>query len=643
MEKYKMTLDLNVLNHLGLNLYSNTPAVLSEVIANAWDADATEVVINCNQEEDVITIIDNGCGMTTEDINNKFLCVGYQKRKNGEAKTRQLGRAVMGRKGIGKLSLLSIADTIKIYSKKDDEKNAFCMSRDDIEREITSTNRSYAPREIEFEDFPFETGTKIVIRNFKKNINRTAEFLRKRLARRFSVIGTDFNIILCGTPITIEDRDFYRKIQFVWPIGEFDVAALRSYPNISIQPPLDGKISEKYKISGWIGSAEKPSDLDGNNKISIITRGKLAQEDLLSTFGEGGVYASYLIGEINADFLDDDNASDISTSNRQQYIEDDDRYQALKSHTYKLLKSIQSKWTDLRKEKSTDKVISSIPAIKEWYDSLRPSTKKYAQRLFASIESMRFDDDDSKKRELLKYGILAFERLKLTDKLSLLDNDDNMIDDIVKFGDVFADLQDIEATLYWEIANERLKIVKQLSESCDQNAKEKVLQKYIFDNLWLLNPSWERAVAGTERIEQGVGKEFDIINAGLTDEEKKARLDIRYISSTGKHIIVELKRYIPTYKVNVFSLHDQIYKYRKALQKCLRAIGREHEPIEAICIIGKEILPDEMTLEEANQKLAGDARIMTYDQIIFESMQSYSEYLKRQSGIGKIRKLIESI
>lgn len=643
MEKYKMTLDLNVLNHLGLNLYSNTPAVLSEVIANAWDADATEVVINCSQEEDAITIIDNGCGMTTEDINNKFLCVGYQKRKNGEAKTRQLGRAVMGRKGIGKLSLLSIADTIKIYSKKDDEKNAFCMSRDDIEREITSTNRSYAPRVIEFEDFPFETGTKIVIRNFKKNINRTAEFLKKRLARRFSVIGKDFNIILCGTPITIEDRDFYRKIQFVWPIGEFDVAALSSYPNISIQPPLDGKISERYKISGWIGSSEKPSDLDGNNKISIITRGKLAQEDLLATFGEGGVYASYLIGEIHADFLDDDNASDISTSNRQQYIEDDERYQALKSHTYKLLKSIQGKWTDLRKEKSTDKVTSSIPAIKEWYDSLRPSTKKYAQRLFASIESMRFDDDDSKKRELLKYGILAFERLKLTDKLSLLDNNDNMIDDIVKFGDVFADLQDIEATLYWEIANERLKIVKQLSESCDQNAKEKVLQKYIFDNLWLLNPSWERAVAGTERIEQGVGKEFDIINAGLTDEEKKARLDIRYISSTGKHIIVELKRYIPTYKVNVFSLHDQIYKYRKALHKCLRAIGREHEPIEAICIIGKEILPDEMTLEEANQKLAGDARIMTYDQIIFESMQSYSEYLKRQSGIGKIRKIIESI
>ena len=140
MKKYEMSLDLNVLNHLGLNLYSNTPAVLSEVIANSWDADASQVSIHCNQEDDVITIIDNGCGMTLEDINRKFLCVGYQKRKNGEAITPVYKRPVMGRKGIGKLSLLSIADTIKIYSKKDGEQNAFCLSREDIEREITSQN-----------------------------------------------------------------------------------------------------------------------------------------------------------------------------------------------------------------------------------------------------------------------------------------------------------------------------------------------------------------------------------------------------------------------------------------------------------------------------------------------------------------------
>ena len=33
--KFKISLSLNILNHLGINLYSNLSAVLSEVVANA--------------------------------------------------------------------------------------------------------------------------------------------------------------------------------------------------------------------------------------------------------------------------------------------------------------------------------------------------------------------------------------------------------------------------------------------------------------------------------------------------------------------------------------------------------------------------------------------------------------------------------
>ena len=51
---YCMTLSLNVLNHLGLNLYSNIPAVLSEVVANAWDADAQNVWVTIDRESDSI-------------------------------------------------------------------------------------------------------------------------------------------------------------------------------------------------------------------------------------------------------------------------------------------------------------------------------------------------------------------------------------------------------------------------------------------------------------------------------------------------------------------------------------------------------------------------------------------------------------
>lgn len=78
--KFIMSLSLNVLNHLGINLYSNIPAVLSEIVANSWDADATRVDITISDDE--IVIKDDGCGMSAEDINNKFLYVDIKKENN---------------------------------------------------------------------------------------------------------------------------------------------------------------------------------------------------------------------------------------------------------------------------------------------------------------------------------------------------------------------------------------------------------------------------------------------------------------------------------------------------------------------------------------------------------------------------------
>lgn len=84
--KYEMTIDLNVLDHLGINLYSSTPPVLSEVVANSYDADATRVdikIVDGNSSE--IRISDNGEGMDIEDVNRKYLHVGYRRRENDEA------------------------------------------------------------------------------------------------------------------------------------------------------------------------------------------------------------------------------------------------------------------------------------------------------------------------------------------------------------------------------------------------------------------------------------------------------------------------------------------------------------------------------------------------------------------------------
>ena len=121
-EEYTLDIDLNVLNHLGLNLYSNVPAVLAELIANAWDADASrvDVLVKGQGEGKRIIIQDNGCGMNDADLRKKFLTVGYQRRSTESGdQTPDKGRPVMGRKGIGKLSVLSIAQNVHVYTKKE--------------------------------------------------------------------------------------------------------------------------------------------------------------------------------------------------------------------------------------------------------------------------------------------------------------------------------------------------------------------------------------------------------------------------------------------------------------------------------------------------------------------------------------------
>ena len=111
--RYVLSISMNVIENLGINLYSNVPSVLSEIVANAWDADATEVDVNWDRENDLIVMQDNGIGMTVDQVNDRFLTVGYRRRNQQPGLTPR-GRKPMGRKGIGKLSLFAISDHIVV-------------------------------------------------------------------------------------------------------------------------------------------------------------------------------------------------------------------------------------------------------------------------------------------------------------------------------------------------------------------------------------------------------------------------------------------------------------------------------------------------------------------------------------------------
>ena len=332
--KYKMTIGLSVLEHLGIGLYSNVPAVLSEVVANAWDADARNVWIRIDPGQREIVISDDGSGMTVSDINEKYLKVGYKKREEPDRGiTPKFKRPPMGRKGIGKLSLFSIAEKIEIHTVKDGEKNAFRMSSQDIQRTARQTGE-YHPEPLGSELVQIEQGTSIKLTDLKKRIDRADEFLRKRLARRFSIIGkNDFNVSIDGESISAKDRDYYKHIQFLWYFGEesknFKELCSNVERSVSICEIVDQE--EGYQISGWIGTVEstvkKRNQInEDTNSIVIFANGKLVHEDIFKDMKEGGVWTKYIIGEIDANFMDDSKEEDIITSARQSLKEDDQRY-----------------------------------------------------------------------------------------------------------------------------------------------------------------------------------------------------------------------------------------------------------------------------------------------------------------------------
>jgi hypothetical protein len=647
-----MRLSLNVLEHLGINLYSNVPSVLSEVVANSWDADATEVTISFDKAADRIVIQDDGTGMTEQEVNERFLTVGYRRRDSQPSVTTK-GRKPMGRKGIGKLSLFSIAKEIVVETAKGDEKNAFKMELDRIREAIQNNDGRYSPSELSGETIDFPKGTRITLTGLKKRQTiSTEEGLRKRVARRFSIIGPnhDFKIVINDKPIAPIDRGYFDKIRYFWSYGDqSEIKALCS--NLEHDDDRTNAVSGKpVTVTGWLGTVRESSHLrddygENLNRIAIFVRGKMAQEDILGDFTERGVYATYLIGELHIDDLDTDEGpggkrdDDAATSSRQKIVEDDPRYIAARQIIGAELKHIQTAWAKLRSDEGAQKAME-IPAIKSWIDNLPKDLKPRARRWLGKINQISVDDPQE-RRQLWKHSVLAFEFYRWSESLEQLESigEHNLSGAIELFGE----LDSLEASLYGQIIQQRVEVIRALKEKVDKNDLEKVIQQYIFDHLWLLDPGWER-VEASELMESRVEKMFENVDAKLTGDERSGRLDIQYRKTAGKHVIVELKR--PGVKVSVYDLTKQIAKYRSGLKKILEEMGAADESIEIVCLLGKPPTEwDDTGGKDIVQNTLGvqNARFLHYDELLESAFKAYQDYTKRRQSVDRLGAIIQEI
>lgn len=114
------TVDTHIFRELGELLVGRDSTALMELIKNAYDADATEVVVTAtdlaNPDRARIVIQDNGCGMTAEQFRSGFLRIASRFKEGSVRLSATRGRRYTGSKGIGRLAAHKLARLMTVTS-----------------------------------------------------------------------------------------------------------------------------------------------------------------------------------------------------------------------------------------------------------------------------------------------------------------------------------------------------------------------------------------------------------------------------------------------------------------------------------------------------------------------------------------------
>jgi len=363
--KFSFEISLSVLNHLGRQLYRSFATVLGEAISNAWDADASNVHIYLDPESDGFWIKDDGIGMTAHDFQNKFLKIGYSKRKDGTS-TSLRGRPYVGRKGIGKLALLSCAARISVVSKVEGEPYVGgTIDNSELDTAITEdlTPQQYglgAVDESHFEKYreDHSHGTIIHFEGLKDGVKRSFEFLRKMIALyfRFSLLDNEFRVFLDDSEVTHEDlADLLKNTEFLWTLGSYAdpfVDALKG-SFAEAQDKHESKDMSLNDAKGFLASVTKPRDLkvlttDERVGVDLFVNGRLRERDILKHIPTARIVENYLYGQIHVDALDDE--KDRFTSSREGIVADDPKFAEFLSKLRELLLKIVEDWDEWRRK-----------------------------------------------------------------------------------------------------------------------------------------------------------------------------------------------------------------------------------------------------------------------------------------------------
>src|SRR5690554_3714413 len=117
MEKMKYKISSRATILLGRESVSKVDGAIIELVKNTYDADASLCYVCFDIEHNNIYIIDNGIGMTKETIQNYWMMIGTDNKKENYKSNKN--RIKSGEKGIGRFALDRLGSKCEMYTKSD--------------------------------------------------------------------------------------------------------------------------------------------------------------------------------------------------------------------------------------------------------------------------------------------------------------------------------------------------------------------------------------------------------------------------------------------------------------------------------------------------------------------------------------------
>lgn len=537
-DPFEMSFDIGTIKHLGLQMYSTLPPVISELVSNAWDANATKVTITIPTEtfkdDSEIVVQDNGSGMDDTDVRKAYMKVGRDRRADeGVDRTpKPFNRPIMGRKGIGKFAGFGIAVEVEVESVKNGQVSRWIMNYHALEKAAGARVIEFPPLAPTGE---VTKGTRVTLRKLTRFRTRRVNIQRVRrgIARRFSVIGTKnkFQVVINTSPITVAERELQRLLDkddagrpYLWTYEDEEIVK-----------------DSGWKVSGWIGALDRTAEIeDGIQRgIVIMARGKLVQEPFVFDATVGQQFAlSYLVGEITAEFVDEE--EDTIGTTRNSLVWDTEANQALQDWGAAQVNKIAREWAEKRR-KDNESALSKNPLYKRFKaEAANTDNKraiKVADKLIREVVGRNVVESTDEQEQVVQLCLdfLEFDAFwDLAEEIT-----DAGVDDPGKLVTLFRDWEIVEAKEMSRVTAGRIATISKLQKLIDENALEvPTLHNFLKEFPWVLDPRWT-LIADEKRYSDLLKEKFP---EGNDVPESDRRIDFLCVKENQQLIVVEIKR-----------------------------------------------------------------------------------------------------